>query len=308
MTRKVTILASLVLVASLLGMALSLRRIDHLRTNATLEEVLFFSSPKMLKRLSLGYDGLLADISWTRAVQYFGGRHYQRASQYKLLAPLLEITTALDPHLLVAYQFGANFLAPQPPHGAGLPDKAVELVNYGIRSNPENWRLHYDLGFVYYMDLKDYTRAADAFSRGAELPGANPLLKVIAAQMAQHAGDTQMARALWMTTYQNTQDKQIRGNAIAHLRALQVTEEVDALQEVVAQYGHRTGVLPRSMRELVAAGLLHGVPNDPTGRPYILARDGRVLVQVPDEIPFLEKGVPPGYKPPQPKNLEKLGN
>ena len=30
-------------------------------------------SPKAVKRLSLGYDGLLADIYWTRAVQYFGG-------------------------------------------------------------------------------------------------------------------------------------------------------------------------------------------------------------------------------------------
>jgi hypothetical protein len=241
-------------------------------------------------------------------VQYFGERHYQRASQYNLLAPLLNITTALDPHLLVAYQFGANFLAPQPPHGAGMPDKAVELVNYGIRNNPDNWRLYYDLGFVYYMDLKDYARASETFSRGAELPGANPLLKVIAARMAQHAGDTQMARALWMTTYQTSQDKQIRGNAIAHLRALQVSDDVDALQEVVGQYGRRIGALPRSMHDLVASGLLRAIPDDPSGRPYILGHDGRVLVQVPDDLPFLEKGVPPGYKPPKPKDLEELGN
>jgi hypothetical protein len=221
---------------------------------------------------------------------------------------LLEITTTLDPHLVVAYQFGANFLAPKPPNGAGMPHAAEQLIQYGIRNNPDDWKLYYELGFVYYMDMKDYSRAADAFLRGSQAPNAHPFMKVIAAQMAQHAGDTEMARALWMTTYQTTQDKQIRGNAIAHLRALQVTEEVDALQEVVAQYGRRTGVLPRSMHDLVTAGLLRAIPSDPTGRPYILGRDGRVLVQVPDDIPFLEKGVPPGYQPPQPKNLEKLGN
>jgi hypothetical protein len=61
---------------------------------ATLEEVLYLSSPKVLKRASLGYDGLLADIYWTRAVQYFGFRHHNFASDsYNLLAPLLEITT-----------------------------------------------------------------------------------------------------------------------------------------------------------------------------------------------------------------------
>jgi len=307
-SRKVTVIASLLLVACLAASVLSLRQIDQVRSTATLEEVLFVSSPKMLKRMSLGYDGLLADIYWTRAVQYFGGHHADRARHFDLLAPLLEITTKLDPHLVVAYQFGANFLAPKPPNGAGMPHAAEQLIQYGIRNNPDDWKLYYELGFVYYMDMKDYGRAADAFLRGSQVPNAHPFMKVIAAQMAQHAGDTEMARALWMTTYQTTQDKQIRGNAIAHLRALQVTEEVDALQEVVAQYGRRTGVLPRSMHDLVTAGLLRAIPSDPTGRPYILGHDGRVLVQVPDDIPFLEKGVPPGYQPPQPKKLEKLGN
>ena len=80
---------------------------------ATLEEVLYISSPKALKKMSLGYDGLLADIYWTRAVQYFGSKHHDGSHNFDLLAPLLEITTTLDPHLLVAYEYGANFLAPQ---------------------------------------------------------------------------------------------------------------------------------------------------------------------------------------------------
>jgi tetratricopeptide (TPR) repeat protein len=307
-TRKLNVWVSLLLVACLAGSALSLRRVDQVRSHATLQEVLFFRSPKMLQRMSLGYEGLLADIYWTRAVQYFGSRHAARSSQLQLLPPLLELTTALDPQLLVAYQFGANFLAPKPPYGAGMPDKAVELVNHGIRNNPGNWRLYYDLGFVYYMDLKDYGRAAEAFARGAELPGAHPVMKVIAAQMAQHAGDTQMARTLWMTTYQATQDKQIRGNAVAHLRALQVADDVDALEKMIAQYRGKTGVLPRTLTDLVGAGLLRGIPVDPTGRPYQISSGGRVEVQFPDEIPFLEKGVPPGYKPPPPKDLDKLVN
>ena len=46
-----------------------------MRTTATLEEVLYHEFAQGIKRLSLGYDGLLADIYWTRAVQYFGRRH-----------------------------------------------------------------------------------------------------------------------------------------------------------------------------------------------------------------------------------------
>jgi len=125
--------------------------------------------------------------------------------------------------------------------------------------------------------------------------------------MAQHAGDTQMARALWTTTYQSSQDRQIRGNALAHLRAIQVEDDVTALQELVGRYGQKTGQLPRSMSDLVAAGLLRAIPLDPTNRPYKLTPEGRVEVQVPDDFPFIEKGAPPGYTPPQPKNLEELG-
>ncbi|HWX94556.1 MAG TPA: hypothetical protein VNY29_18155 [Terriglobales bacterium] len=304
--RQVTLAASLLLGACLLGSAFSLRRVDQLRTDPASEDLLFFRSPKLLQRMSLGYDGLLADVYWTRTVQYFGARHAAHASHYRQLAPLLAITTTLDPHLMVAYEFGANFLSPQPPYGAGMPDDAVKLVEFGIENNPDNWRLYYDLGFIYYMDMKDYQRAAEAFARGAKVPNAHPVLKILAAQMAQHAGDTQMARALWTTTYQSTEDKQIRANAMAHLRALRVADDVTALEDLVAQYGQKTGQLPKSLADVVAVKLLPGIPLDPTGHPYKLTGSGRIEVEVPDDIPFLEKGAPPGYKPPPPQNLESL--
>ena len=49
----------------------------------------------MLKRLSLGYEGLLADIYWTRAVQYFGSQHVHKSEDYRLLYPLLDLTATL---------------------------------------------------------------------------------------------------------------------------------------------------------------------------------------------------------------------
>src|SRR4051812_22444257 len=180
-SRQVTIVASMLLLASMAGVVLTLRRVDQNRTSATLEEVLYISSPTALKRLSLGYDGLLADIYWTRAVQYFGGKHFTGAARYDLLAPLLDITTTLDPHLLVAYEFGSHFLAGKLPNGAGMPGKAAELEERGIRNNPNEWRLYYNLGFVYYMEMKDYAKAADAFARGSKVPNAHPFLKILAA-------------------------------------------------------------------------------------------------------------------------------
>ncbi len=295
--QKITIVAGLCLVLSLTASAFVLHRADQLRPQASLDEVLFLSSPKVIERASLGYDGLMACIYWTRAVQYFGSRHHYFASSYNLLAPLLEITTHLDPHLMVAYEFGSSFLAPPPPNGAGEPERAIQLMQYGIQNNPDNWKLYYDLGFVYYLELKDYKDAAETFERGSQVPNAHPFLKVFAAQMAQHAGEYQTARMLWSATYQTTQDLQVKENAMEHLRAIRVDEDVKHLQEAVTRFGERTGRLPSSMAELVAAEGLHGTPVDPDGNPYKLTPEGRVQLRVPDDFPFVTRGLPPGYKP-----------
>lgn len=301
-SRKVTLAASVLLVLSLAGSVLLLRRLDQVRTHATLEEVLYLSSPKVVKRLSLGYDGLLADIYWTRAVQYFGSHHVVAAKDYNLLAPLLEITTELDPKLIVAYQFGANFLGPKPPEGAGQPDKAIALVEHGIRNNPDNWKLYYELGFIYYyMVPKDYAKAAESFERGTKMPNAHPFLRVLAAQMAQHAGEIQTARMLWEAAYATAHEDLIRQNAVTHLRALKVDEDITELEKLVAAHRQQTGVLPSSFGALIGAGMLRGVPVDPDGNPYQLTADGRIELHNPDDFSFVEKGLPPGYKPGPPK-------
>ena len=297
-SRPVTVVFSLLLMGCVATSVLLLRRLDQMRSSATLEEVLYISSPKALKKMSLGYDGLLADIYWTRAVQYFGGKHHQGAQSFNLLAPLLEITTTLDPHLLVAYEYGANFLAPRPPNGGGMPERAIELEEFGIRHNPDEWRLYYNEGFIRYMELKDYAGAAEVFARGSRVPNAHPFLAILAGKMAEHAGDHQMARMMWSTTYQTTKDKTVRANAAAHLRALQSDEDVTNLEEMTGRYRQQTGRFPSSFSELQTAGWLRGVPVDPLGHTYKLMPDGRVEVRVPDDLPFIQKGMPPEYVAP----------
>ncbi|MGD1081003.1 MAG: tetratricopeptide repeat protein [Candidatus Sulfotelmatobacter sp.] len=296
--QRTTIVAAGCLAVSMSASILLLRHIDEIRPPATTEDALYINSPKMVKRASLGFDGMMACIYWTRAVQYFGHRHVYRTHTYNELAPLLEITTALDPQLFPAYQFGASFLAPSPPNGAGEPDRAIQLMEYGIQHNPDNWHLYYDLGFVYYTELKDYKQASLAFVRGSEVPNAHPLLKVLAARMAEHGGDLATARLLWSAAYDSSHDPDIRQNAVEHLRAIQVDEDVTDLQSAVTRFGERAGRLPTSMAELVAAEHLPGIPVDPDGHPYKLTPEGRIEVQNPDDFNFLTKGLPPGYKPP----------
>ena len=295
--RRTTVFAAATLLISMAASILLLHRVDEIRPRANIEDVLYISSPKMVKRASLGFDGLMACIYWTRTVQYFGHRHFLRSRSYNELAPLLEITTALDPRMIPAYQFGASFLAPAPPNGAGEPVRAIELLKYGIQHNPDNWHLYYDMGFVYYTELKDYKRAAQVFEQGSRVPDAHPFLKLLAAQMAEHASDYETARMLWTATYESSKESNIRQNAIEHLRSIRVDEEVSRLQEAVTRFEQRNGRIPATLWELAAAEHLRGIPVDPDGNPYVLTFDGQVQVAKPEDFPFITKGIPPDYKP-----------
>lgn len=297
--RAVTIVGTTVLLLAIGSAVLIVRELDRLRVGATAREVLYIPSPKIVKRLSLGYSGLLADIYWTRVVQYFGGKHKEHSMEYQLLPPLLDITTTLDPQLIPAYEFGATFLAQNPPEGAGRPDLSVELLEKGIRANPNNWRLYYNLGYIQYIEMKNYPAAAEAFERGSKVPGAHPWLRVMAAIMAQHGGEIGTARFLWENIYASTEDRAIKENARKHLVALMVDEQVPQLDAVVDEYHRRTGRWPANWFELISASLLRRVPVDPLGKPYVLAPYGRVEVADSEALPFITQGIPLSKQAPQ---------
>lgn len=290
---RVRTVATATLIFSLACSMALLWHIDRVRPAVSLDQVLYLPSPNVLKRLSLGYDGLMADVYWTRAVQYYGGMHASGGGKYELLWPLLNITAHLDPHLLQAYEYGSAFLSAKPPTGAGLPGKAVELVRYGISQNADEWRLYYDLGFIYY-DLKDYRGAANAFLAGSKLPHASPFLAVMAARMAEHGGELETARMMWNTTYETATDNYLRANALTHLRALKADDDVIHLEQLVQAYKQRFHRYPGNFAEMAQQGILRGIPVDPAGHPYEI-KGGQVLVSDPDALPFLEKGLPPGY-------------
>lgn len=267
------------LVALLGGFALVRvqQRLDRsLAAYRTEEQFLYLTSGEWVQRLSLGYDGLLACLYWTRAVQHYGREHMKdEAAEYKLLYPLLDITTTLDPELLLAYRFGAVFLSEDPPGGPGRPQQAIALLRKGIRHNPDYWRFWYDLGFVYYQSLHDYPRAAAAFYEGAKHPNARDYMRVMAAKIAAQGGNRALARSLWAELYNSTDDPMIRKNALSHLVKL----DIQALEGLLERYRQQAGRPARSFQELVAAGfLLRSLPRDPLGYPYRLTPDGGVAL------------------------------
>ncbi|HTZ33580.1 MAG TPA: hypothetical protein VMH31_14060 [Methylomirabilota bacterium] len=266
------------------------KRIDRERSAASVEtDNLMLRSPRMLKRLSLEYAPLVGAIYWTRAVQYYGEKHRLHQSNLALLWPLLDIATTLDPQILPAYRFGSIFLGEKPPGGAGEPDRAIELLNRGIKANPDAWRLYQDLGNLYYFDLHDYPKAAAAFDEGSKNPQSFIWMKVMAAKIAAQGESPETSYFLWKQVYETTADPSIRKNAEEHLVLMQAELEMKSIDQLADQFEKQTGHRATRMSELVDARLLKSVPRDPNGYPYVLGEGGKAELNL--NSPLLEKSL-----------------
>ncbi|MGB7848264.1 MAG: hypothetical protein WBL63_21815 [Candidatus Acidiferrum sp.] len=276
------------LVAGFAGVWQLQKRIDTERRAIQVEQdQLAFRSGSLVKKLSLEYAPLMGAIYWTRAVQYYGEKLRLRDRNLEMLWPLLDIATTLDPHLMPAYRFGSMFLSDRVPRGAGRPDLAVQLLERGLKANPEQWRLYQDLGNVYYFDAKDYPKAAAAYAEGSKNPSAMLWMKVMAAKIAAEGESPETSYFLWREVYESTQDPSMRKNAAEHMRLMQVELDLKVINRLADEFEKRTGRRATRMSELVNAGLIPGVTRDPEGYPYVLGEGGKAELNL--HSPLLEQ-------------------
>ena len=267
-------LLTAILVVALAGTVLLRTRIDRASEAAELGPTLYVQSGETLRRFSFGYEGLMADWYWTRTVQYFGRQRIAGRSHYGLLAPLLRTTVTLDPQLLIAYRFGAIFLAEKPPSGAGRPEEALALIRRGIVANPTYWPLWRDLGFIYYWDLKDYSHAAIAFEAGSRQPGAGVWMKTLAASVSARGGELETSRLLWTEVLKEAGNETIRRGALEHLVAIRAAEDLVRIDRGLDLFRQKTGHPASRLTDLIQAGLIAERPIDPLGVPYVLGYEG----------------------------------
>lgn len=233
---------------------------------------LYVRSPETARRLALGYDAVTADVYWIRALQHFGREHLAQppsVRNYNLLYPLLDLTTTLDPHFNIAYRFGAIYLGEPFPDGPGRADLAVALLKKGLRTQPDKWQYMQDLGFVYYWHLHDYRSAASWFERAGAVPGAPTWLRPLAAVTLAEGGHTEASRMLW-EQLAKSDEPWLRDSAARRLKQLDAMDFMGALASRIGAYRASHPGVPLTWPVLASAGIVPGVPVDPSGTPYRL--------------------------------------
>ncbi|MBM3771688.1 MAG: hypothetical protein FJW27_10480 [Acidimicrobiia bacterium] len=251
---------------------------------------LYLTSGTAIRRLTLGYHALAADLYWVRAIQYYGSTKLRLAGQqgrpapaggadaqqgYPLLYPMLDLTTTLDPRFNIAYRFGAIFLAEPFPGGAGQPDLAIALLEKGLRHRPDKWEYMQDIGFVHYWWRHDYTAAAEWFKRGSAVPGAPWWLKSLAATTLSEGGDRRSSRLMWESIRESAEIEWLKSDAERRLTQLRALDQIDEIQAYLKQATER-GFAVADWNAVVRAGVLPGIPLDPAQVPYELDAEGRV--------------------------------
>ena len=290
------LLTLLIGLASVVGLS---RWLDSHRppTDSKMDEEQLYLTGTMAKRISLGFNGLAADWYWMRSLQYVGRKIIDVPDNVpidnlaqlnlKLLAPLIDTSTTLDPEFIEPYQYAAVVLP-----AVDLPE-AIRLTRKGIAANPNAWRLYQHLGYIYWQQ-RDFQAAGEAYDQGSKLPGAPPWMVAMKAKMANEGGSRELAREIYGRLYEQAENAKVKEMARKRLLQLDSLDQRDGLRKVLAAYKARVGRCPSSWKEvepLLRALRVEvdstGAPLDPTGTAYVMVSDGCDLdVDPKSEVPY----------------------
>jgi tetratricopeptide (TPR) repeat protein len=243
-----------------------------------------------VRGFAFGAEGLIADWYFVRSLQYIGDKIVAsketdidlddlRSLNPRLMYPLLDNATDLDPHFIAAYSYGAVVLPAIDPHNA------IALAEKGIVNNPESWRLYQHLGYIHWR-LGDHAKAADTYERGSQITGASPFMKLMAAMMRSEGGSRDTARAIFREMLENSDDPNVRITAERRLAELDWFDERDAINPILAEFRERNGRCPANFGEVTRELLGVKLPGgrqfridsanrlvDPSDAPYLLDKE-----------------------------------
>jgi tetratricopeptide (TPR) repeat protein len=290
--RRQSVLLALVVLLGLGAVVGVSRWIEQNRPpiDAALEEEKLYVTGAAARRMSLSFNGLIADWYWMRSLQYVGRKIINQpgdvqlddlqALDLKLLYPLLDTATTLDPQFTAAYEYGGVVLP------AINDEDAIKLLRKGMANNPSHWRFHQYLGYIYWK-RGDFKTASAVYAEGARIPGVPSWMQQMSARMEAEGGSRAMAREMYERMMNESDDEQVKEMAARRILQVYSFDQRDAIRRVLTEFKQRNGRCaanwPEVAAQLAAARLpdgsrlqlnSSGAPLDPAGVAYLLVNNG----------------------------------
>jgi tetratricopeptide (TPR) repeat protein len=235
------------------------------RTVAKIEGLAQLPKGEYLKPALLGYHHLGADILWLKLVQVIGKKR-NSADDYEWMYHALDVITTLDPQYTFAYYAGGVILGDL----ANRPDLSNRLLERGVNANPNVWNISFLLGYNYYFLLGDSAKGAEYIMRAAQLPDGPSYLPGLATRMAAEAGSPDTALVFLEARLRQTQDPEMREILAYRMKEVIIERDLRILERAVEAYRTQHRVSPKTLTDLVAAGALPNLPQEPFGGDYRL--------------------------------------
>lgn len=225
--------------------------------------IIYLPSGKALRFAALGYTSLAADLIFLWAIQFFSNTAVP--GRFRYVDHVFSVIAELDPRFIDPYEIGALIAIAD----AGDPTAAFAILDRGLAKNPDEWLFPYEAGHLAQLSLKDYELARRYYQKVMDIPGSPEIAKRLYANAAYKEMNYEMAWESWLEVYRTARDEKIRKFAENHLYQVKATVDKIALFEAAQKFKERAGRFPRSLEELVRAGLVREIPKDYDGGDYL---------------------------------------
>lgn len=222
----------------------------------------------VVKAANLGLDAAASDYAWLSMIQYYGGG---RPDSFEMLDDYINLANDLDPKFPYPYAFGTLILP-----GEGMTEEAIKIGERGMNESDPDWRIAYYMAITYYLKLNDNTNAAKYFDIAAKTSGAPDSIQIVAANFGARPDIREQTKQIWMSLYETSSDEVVRKRALAYIEHYEI---LDILEQAAKIYKDKKGIYPADISDMVSAGVLRYIPEDPFGFKYYIDQDGRARVK-----------------------------
>ena len=231
--------------------------------------------PETARLGSLGFEALVSNYYWLRAVQIVGGdaMFFQHAAT---IAKLIDAATTVDPWVDHPYRFASLSLT----DSAESVQEANRLMRRGIAYHPRDWRNRFYLSFNHFFYLGDDATAAAELEPAVTMPGAPPYLGRLHARLRSQQGSLEVAAAYLQELLRETEDGYRRAEYEKALDEIETERRARFLDEAREVFRRHNGRDIETVAELVSGpnAPLNSLPPEPHGWEWQLDSESGEIV------------------------------
>ena len=274
MSPRILILSLVPIVAGAFAHQFQVQTDEHRWAKEADLRPIFVPSPEAVKVGSMGFDMVVADLFWTRAVLLFVDFLEDESGDGAVWTrTVLKTVGVLDPRWRTPFFYGGSMLR--------LLDDVEgsdEIFRDGMKGFPEDAYFPFSLAMNAYLHHEDLDKAVEYLQKAASLPNAPRWYRNAAAEFISRRGQRKAALKYLQEQMENANSAQERALVESKYKSLLYEQVAEAIVSMQRKIEESTG------NPLSSIDQLGELPPDPLGGEWFVADDGVVRSTVQDPI------------------------